>query len=52
MQLAVAAGEPARLGVAVAAVWAALPPASRDEPLWSEAVSVEWLDQGWTFGRR
>jgi len=42
----------ARLCVAVAAMWAALPPALLDEPLWSEAVSVEWLDQGWTFGRR
>jgi hypothetical protein len=51
-QRAVAAEGPARLRVAVAAVWAALPPASPDEPPWSEAVSVEWLDQGWAIGHR
>jgi hypothetical protein len=49
---AVVAEVPARLRVAVAAVWAALPPASWDEPPWSEAVSVEWLDQGWAIGHR
>ena len=49
---AVVAEVPARLRVAVAAVWAALPPASWDEPPWSEAASVEWLDQGWAIGHR
>jgi hypothetical protein len=48
---AAVAGRLARLRVAVTAVRAALPPASRDELQWSEAVSVEWLDQVWTVGR-
>jgi len=42
----------ARLRAALAAMWAALPPALLDEPLWSEAPSVEWLDRGWTIGHR